>query len=84
MIDNVYFIFGITTNKILIFTCVKQGDEWLTSWSWSCNFRQSIQNLKDSEIGPFFPLEMSSPYPQAQEMGETDMFMDYAKAQCLI
>ena len=55
MIDNVYFIFGIPTNKILIFTRVKQGDEWLTSWSWSCNFRQSNQNLKDSEIGPFFP-----------------------------
>ena len=26
--------------------CEDYADKWLTSWSWGCNFRKSIQNLK--------------------------------------
>ena len=28
-------------------------------------------------MGPIYPLQVEAPYPQAESMGSTDMFMDY-------
>ena len=54
--------------------CLDTATRWLTTWSWTCNYRRSIQAVEDAFLANLYTIEVDLPAPQQKQVKNYNNF----------